>query len=583
MKKLRKASLKTQIIIIITVHIILIPLLVTFYYNYVSKELISQKKDDNINMTVALQSSIENQYTDITTIMLYAGYSDACTTFLTNEITYQNYKNVYSVLNMLTAINKNIFSIAVTTLDNTTYSIPGYQSPLAPSCLDYEDGQIHYDGYTELRANSSSYVPVFSYSMNIISYGNVASAGEKIGYMTLLVNANSVIKEISQFNTLSNTSFFMVDSYNDTICLNEPLDAQVEKHIIDELKTSLPDHMNNRNSDVSTEVPYLISETTFQGNRYMIQVSTLHSDLGYTVAITPYSSLLESAILLRNMCYSIGFLLTVLTVIIYLFIILNFITPLNDLTKYIVSISHGNLKLMKKRVTLKGCQEIESISNEFNLMMEEINQIRDQLFITTSRLYEQEIAHKETKNITLMNQINPHFLFNTLDVIKGSVLMTGNKELYNVCYALGYVMKYCLEESTETTIKDELAVISNFLKIIDYRFGERITLEVEYSDELSNFGLPRLSLYPYIYQTVTARLEPMAKPGKIFLNMEKREEEIFLSITDNGIPITDMEETLRLLHQLTFRIQGYYPGFCDIIYYVDEQKSNHLEIIVKQT
>ena len=206
---------------LIIIHIALIPILVTLYYNYISKELISQKRDENISMTIALQNSIQSQYNDITNIMLYTGYSDSCITFLTNDITYQSYKSVYSVLDMLTSINKNIFNISITPIDKATCSIPGYQSPLMPSCLDYSDGQIHYDGYTEIRTTSTSSISVFSYSMNIISYGNVKSSGKKIGHMTLLVKADSIVKEISDVNTLSNTFFYMVDSYGKTISLSE--------------------------------------------------------------------------------------------------------------------------------------------------------------------------------------------------------------------------------------------------------------------------------------------------------------------------------------------------------------------------
>ena len=578
MKNAKKSSLKTQIIMLIIIHIALIPLLVTLYYNYISKELISQKRDENISMTIALQNSIQSQYNDITNIMLYTGYSDSCITFLTNDITYQSYKSIYSVLDMLTSINKNIFNISITPIDKATCSIPGYQSPLMPSCLDYSDGQIHYDGYTEMRTTSTSSISVFSYSMNIISYGNVKSSGEKIGHMTLLVKADSIVKEISDFNTLSNTFFYMVDSYGKTISLNEHPESEADDSIIDRVKSVLPDYVYHESPDNSSAVPYFITEISLDNAHYMIQVNTLDSDLGYTIAITPYSTLLENAVMLRNMCYSMGFILTVVTIIAYLFIIKNFISPLNDLTKYIVSISHGNLKLMKKRVSLKGYREIESISNEFNLMMDEINQIRDQLFLTTSRLYEQEVADKESKNLTLINQINPHFLFNTLDVIKGSVLMTGNKELYNVCFALGFIMKYSLNDTQDASLKDEISVISNFMKIIDYRFGDRINLDVEYPDELADFSLPRLSLYQYIYNTVTARLEPLAETGYIFLNLENNKESVTITVTDNGVAISAEASTVSLIEHIETRFHGFYPKAVTVRYYTDDRQTNHLEI-----
>ena len=580
MRILKRASLKTQIFILIIIHIASIPILVTLYYNHISKDLISKKSAENIDITKILQKSIQSQYDDIATIMLYAGYSDSCISFLTNEMTYQSYKNIYSVLNMLTSINKNIFNISITPVGKTTYSIPGYQSPLVPSCLEYSDGQVHYDGYAEIKTTASSTVPVFSYSMNIISYGNAKSPGEKIGYMTLLVKVDSIVQEISDFSTLSNTSFYMIDSFGKTICLTDHLKLGSDHKMIANVKSALSAYIYSENDDDSQPVPYYIDETGINNVKYMIQVNPIESNLGYTIAITPYSTLLENATVLRNMCYSMGLILAVLTIIIYFFIIENVISPLNDLMEYIASISHGNLKLMRKRVSLKGSREIESISNEFNLMMDEINQMREQLFITTSSLYEREVADKESKNQTLINQINPHFLFNTLDVIKGSVLMTGNKELFNVCYALGAIMKYSLCEDQVSTIKEEMSVISNFMKIIDYRFGDRINLDVEYPDELSEFSLPRLSLYQYIYNTITVRLEPMAETGHILLKIDKNEDIILISVSDNGISITDETNNTYLIHNIKTRLYGFYPKGASVVCYVDEKKINHMELSI---
>ena len=111
MNFLKRASLKTQFFVLLIIYIVSIPLLVTIYYHNTSDYLIAQKSNDNINATKILQNNIQAQYNDIAMIMFHAGYSDASIAFLTTDTTYQTYKNVYSMFNMLTAIDKNIFNI----------------------------------------------------------------------------------------------------------------------------------------------------------------------------------------------------------------------------------------------------------------------------------------------------------------------------------------------------------------------------------------------------------------------------------------------------------------------------------------
>ncbi len=579
MNFLKRASLKTQFFVLLIIYIVSIPLLVTIYYHNTSDYLIAQKSNDNIDATKILQNNIQAQYNDIAMIMLHAGYSDASIAFLTTDTTYQTYKNVYSMFNMLTAIDKNIFNISLTPSDKTAYSVPGFRSSLPPSCLSYDDGQVHYDGYAEIKTTSSLSVPVFSYSMNIFSYGNTKASGKRIGYMTLLVKVSSIVEEISSFSTLSDTSFYMVDSFGKTICLADHLNLGDEHPMIADVKSSLPSYIYSESSDGSRPVSYYIEKTGSNDVKYMIQVNPIETNLGYTMAITPYSALLANAIVLRNMCYSIAFILFLFTAIIYLIMMKNIISPLNDLAEYITSINHGNLRYMKKRVVLKGTREIEEISNKFNLMMDEINQMREQLFLTTSSLYEREIADKKSKNLTLINQINPHFLFNTLDVIKGSVLMTGNKELFNVCHALGAIMKYSLCEEQTSTLRQEISAISDLMKIIDYRFGDRIWLDVDYPDELADYPLPRLFLYQYIYKTINGRLEPMAESGLIVLKAGKDRNAIFISIADNGLPITEENGCAELNRNMETRLYGFYPKGASLRFHIDDSdSSNRMEL-----
>lgn len=579
----KKFSLKTQIFILIFIHLISIPLLITIYYNSISSNLISKKTKENIAITKALQNGIEALHNDTATIMFYTGYSDSCVSFLTSEVTYQSYNDIRNLLDIPANFNKDIFNISITSTNNTSYSLPGYQSPLAPKCLDYDDGKLHYDGFAKIKTASSLYVPVFSYSMNIIAYGNQKSSGKIVGHIVFLVRADSVVKEVSDFTSLSNTSLYMVDSFEKVICLSDPLSLGEENSIVSEVQNSISDYMvvNHTAESKTLNVPYYTDSSGKEVVKYMIQVNTLKDGEGYTIAITPYSSLLEDAIIIRNMCYSMGLLLAIITLIIYIFIIRNVVSPLNVLMNYIVSLSHGNLKIMKKRVELKGYKEIESISTEFNKMMDEINQMREQLFITTSSLYERKVADKESINHSLLDQINPHFLFNTLDVIKGSVLMSGNRELFTLCSSLAAIMQYSLKEDLSSTIKDELSIINHFMQITDYRFGDRIDWDIDFEEEIFEYPLPRLVLYQYVYNAVVSRIEPLPKKGMISMVIKTEDTNLVITVQDNGSEFSNNKKEMNLINNIEMRLKSFYSKESKVSHFVNSKGLNELTIILE--
>jgi len=160
--------------------------------------------------------------------------------------------------------------------------------------------------------------------------------------------------------------------------------------------------------------------------------------------------------------------------------------------------------------------------------------------------------------------------------------MTGNKELFNVCYALGAIMKYSLCEEQTSTLRQEISAISDLMKIIDYRFGDRIWLDVDYPDELADYPLPRLFLYQYIYKTINGRLEPMAGSGIIVLKAGKDQNAIFISITDNGLPITEENGCAELIRNMKARLYGFYPKGASLSFHIDASDSrNRLDLTIQ--
>lgn len=173
-----------------------------------------------------------------------------------------------------------------------------------------------------------------------------------------------------------------------------------------------------------------------------------------------------------------------------------------------------------------------------------------------ARVYNAQLRDKQLQNEQqkmemkmLASQINPHFLYNTLESIRMQALTSGNRDVANSIKLLGKSMRYVLENTGTgfITLKKELDYIETYIAIQKMRFGNRVNFEVEVGDELvleENLILPFL-IQPVIENAIVHGLEGITENGHICLKLESSEEYLQITITDNGMGM-DEEELQRL-------------------------------------
>ncbi len=100
-------------------------------------------------------------------------------------------------------------------------------------------------------------------------------------------------------------------------------------------------------------------------------------------------------------------------------VINNILQPLKKFMRFMNEIKLGKPNSLQKRISLQGYAEIIVMANEFNEMLDEIDELTHRLLESNTRLYEAELVKKQSELAYLQSQINPHFLYNTLESIKG--------------------------------------------------------------------------------------------------------------------------------------------------------------------
>lgn len=147
-------------------------------------------------------------------------------------------------------------------------------------------------------------------------------------------------------------------------------------------------------------------------------------------------------------------------------------------------------------------------------------------------------ANKQAEYLALQNQINPHFLYNTLEAMRGDAQMNGLLSLANTAKALSTFFRYTITDMQFlVTVDAELDNINNYFQVQQYRFGDKLKMEVNFLDdenEIRRLRIPKLILQPIVENSVFHGLESQVERGTITITFDQTESHLFISIKDTG-------------------------------------------------
>ena len=188
--------------------------------------------------------------------------------------------------------------------------------------------------------------------------------------------------------------------------------------------------------------------------------------------------------------------------------------------------------------------------NEFGTIGKGINQMSENVVSLMDKKVEDEKQKKDLEYQILQSQINPHFLYNTLNSIKWMVTIQGAGGIAEMTTALARLMKNVSKGTgAQIPLKDELALVQDYFLIQQYRYGGSVSLECRIPDpELYHCMIHRFSLQPIVENALFHGIEPKGCAGKIVIeawesSASDGQSLLKVSVTDNGIGMT--EETMK--------------------------------------
>jgi two-component system sensor histidine kinase YesM len=214
-------------------------------------------------------------------------------------------------------------------------------------------------------------------------------------------------------------------------------------------------------------------------------------------------------------------------------------SPLKLLIREMKKVELGNFS---GSVNVNSFDEVNSLVSSFNRMVQRMDELIERIKISS-------VSEKNAQLQALQSQVNPHFLYNTLDMIYWMLDEKGNERLSRVILSLSQMFRYSSnwEEASQTTLRQELEQTRHYLTIIESRLNDRVLSEITVGVQWLDVVLPKMTIQPIIENAVKYGLEPLSTPCKLQVSTEQHDHELHIRIRDYGMGME--EETLRQVRE----------------------------------
>lgn len=214
---------------------------------------------------------------------------------------------------------------------------------------------------------------------------------------------------------------------------------------------------------------------------------------------------------------------------------------LKDLAKRLDHILSGMEKVRTGDLSVrlecdKSGDELDIISENFNEMCRELDQYIQKSYLA-------EIERKNAEMEALQSQINPHFLYNTLEVIRMKAICNGDKEVGKMLYSMAVIFRSQIKEADVITLVQELHYCKKYLELFEYRYQSQFTSKVECPEEYMQIPIIKFVLQPILENYFIHGIKMDSNENFVYIGVKKDGSDMLIIVDDNGYGMS--EEAIR--------------------------------------
>jgi two-component system sensor histidine kinase YesM len=274
--------------------------------------------------------------------------------------------------------------------------------------------------------------------------------------------------------------------------------------------------------------PYMQQVQSLEREAYLNEASYLTARTqanGYTVVgVLPKQELAELIRPLRRNIALICLVCMAVMIMIPALLLSNYAKRTNRIVKFLRNVETGNLMV---RLADPHKDELGQIAAAINKMVEELNRYID-------RVYKVEIRQRQTELQVLQARINPHFLYNTLEVIRMRAVALGARDVAEMTYSLAMLFRNLVHPKHPHTLKDELEHCRLYLELFRIRYKDKFHYSIDCEPELRKIPVLRMLIQPVIENYVLHGLRIESDDNRIRIEAKRKDGDIEVTVQDNG-------------------------------------------------
>jgi sensor histidine kinase YesM len=437
----------------------------------------------------------------------------------------------YDLAHSAFSTSQNLTSLYVYTLTHQLISVYHHaQTPI----YSYPDDI--YNGMEDYNADIIRYyIPSNDRVMLISNYYNSNRETNLIRYVLKIYRNNFVCVGYLVCDVDPKPFLRLMKKYRysdqQTIWL-QPTGDQVALFLDDLTDKDYPkDDSRNRQKEYE-RISTSIAEQTWTGGDISFEKEyVLFCSQEYKYNFNAYSlmprSILEmgQAVLMQNTFFVL--FLTLAGFSLLFLVISNGLTkPLRYMVQTMNRIRHGETNLRLKPMT----------KNEIGVLGQEFNDLLDETVRLIKKELQSKIAADDARYKALQAQVNPHFLYNTLDTMGGIATLQNCPTVGTLCKALSNIFRYSLNmKDTFATLEDEILHIKSYMYVMNVRMNDSIRLDYQIDSTLFHIKIPRLSIQPLVENAIQHGLKNTRIEKKIQIGAERKEQTLLIWVWDNGV------------------------------------------------
>lgn len=207
----------------------------------------------------------------------------------------------------------------------------------------------------------------------------------------------------------------------------------------------------------------------------------------------------------------------------------------------------GENEIFQPIKEIRGTDEISSLMHNYNRIVDINNELTNTIYKDKLREQESDLARKNAELLALQSQINPHFLFNALESIRMHSILKGETETAEMVQRLAVMERQNVEwHEDAVTIEEEEEFIEAYLQLQSYRFGDRISFDIDIDEECKKVMIPKLTLVTFVENACIHGIESKSSQGWIFVRVYKEDDQLVIEVEDTGDGMDETEAELLL-------------------------------------